>query len=138
VARVGGPSSRRIVKAAPGSVEPRIEGIVRLRSSAMFTGLALCIALGQARAENDEPASAPTITGDAIRLTPPALLRALASPARHVALPESRDARRHAGVLSLDLSFSYLRLAVHGDGSPGLSTFLGTSTTSLGGFRLRF
>jgi hypothetical protein len=111
---------------------------VRLRSSAIFTGLALSIALGQARAENDEPASAPTITVDATRLTPPALLRGIAPPALHVALPESRAARPRAGALSLDLSFSYLRLAVHGDGAPGVSTFLGTSTTSLGGFRLRF
>ena len=32
----------------------------------------------------------------------------------------------------------YVGLAVHGDGQPGLSTFLGTSTAALGGFRLRF
>lgn len=51
---------------------------------------------------------------------------------------------RHAGTalhplkLSLDASMSYLRLAVHGDGKPGLAPFLGTSTEALGGFRLRF
>jgi hypothetical protein len=112
--------------------------MVRLRSSAIFTGLALCIALGHARADNDAPASAATSAFAALRLTPPALLRGIAPPARHVGLPESRAARPRAVALSLDLSFSYLRLAVHGDGTPGLSTFLGTSTTSLGGLRLRF
>lgn len=41
-------------------------------------------------------------------------------------------------LLSLDLSLRYLRLAVHGDYRAGLLPFLGTSTTSLGGLRLRF
>jgi hypothetical protein len=39
---------------------------------------------------------------------------------------------------SLDLSLRYLRLAVHGDYREGLLPFLGTSTASLGGLRLRF
>jgi hypothetical protein len=38
----------------------------------------------------------------------------------------------------LDLSLRYLRLAVHGDYREGLWPFLGTSTASLGGLRLRF
>jgi len=41
-------------------------------------------------------------------------------------------------LLSLDLSLRYLRLAVHGDYRAGLLPFLGTSTTSLAGLRLRF
>jgi hypothetical protein len=40
--------------------------------------------------------------------------------------------------LTLDLSALVLRRAVHGDYRPGLSAYLGTSTTSLGGLRLRF
>lgn len=41
-------------------------------------------------------------------------------------------------LLSLDLSLRYLGLAVHGDHRAGLLPFVGTSTTSLGGLRLRF
>jgi hypothetical protein len=113
---------------------------VRSRSTAIFTALALCFALGRAHGENDDAASTrPGVTEAAERLslTPPTLLRGLVPPPRHVELPVDR-ARRETTSLSLDLSLSYLRLAVHGDGTPGLSTFLGTSTTSLGGFRLRF
>lgn len=46
--------------------------------------------------------------------------------------------RLHPLRLSLDLGAGVLRLAVHGDHRPGLAPFLGTSTTSLGGLRLRF
>ncbi|MDB4981155.1 MAG: hypothetical protein JWM82_1907 [Myxococcales bacterium] len=106
--------------------------------SVVLAGFALCVALGEARAENDEASTDGAIEIAALpSLTPPALLRGLAPPPRHVTLPDGRAAR-DPSALSLDLSLSYLRLAVHGDGTPGLSTFLGTSTTALGGFRLRF
>lgn len=54
--------------------------------------------------------------------------------------PRNLRAPEPAGpvLLSLDLSLRYLRLAVHGDHRAGLLPFLGTSTTSLGGLRLRF
>jgi hypothetical protein len=113
---------------------------VRSRSTAIFTALALGFALGDARAENDDATSTRQGMAEGVErlaLTPPTLLRGLVPPPRHVELPDDR-ARRETRSLSLDLSLSYLRLAVHGDGTPGLSTFLGTSTTSLGGFRLRF
>jgi hypothetical protein len=112
---------------------------MRSRSAAIFLGLALGTALGDARAENDASTSAPAAgVSRLLPLAPPALLREGAPPERHVALPGSNDARPRADSLSLDLSLSYLRLAVHGDHTPGLSTFLGTSTAALGGFRLRF
>jgi hypothetical protein len=111
------------------------------RSTAFFTTLALCAALGQARAENDGATSTRVAevspVAELFPLTPPALLGGLVMVPRHVELPEGR-ARPATTALSLDLSLSYLRLAVHGDGTPGLSTFLGTSTAALGGFRLRF
>ena len=107
-------------------------------SSVVLAGLALCGALGTARAQNDEaPTDVATEIAALPSLTPPALLRGPAPPPRHIALPDG-PAARATSALSLDLSLSYLRLAVHGDGTPGLSTFLGTSTMALGGFRLRF
>jgi hypothetical protein len=112
---------------------------MRSRSAAILLGLALCTARGEARAENDAATAAGTAdVSRFLRLAPPALLREGAPPARHVALPGSDEARARAAALSLDLSLSYLRLAVHGDHTPGFSTFLGTSTAALGGFRLRF
>jgi hypothetical protein len=57
-----------------------------------------------------------------------------------VTTPRNLRAADPAGPVlrSLDLSLRYLRLAVHGDHRAGLLPFLGTSTTSLGGLRLRF
>jgi hypothetical protein len=54
--------------------------------------------------------------------------------------PRNLRAAEPAGpvLLSLDLSLRYLQLAVHGDYRAGLLPFLGTSTTSLAGLRLRF
>jgi hypothetical protein len=70
---------------------------------------------------------------------PPLLLAAAPPRAAHVDLaPKHGGERRHPLYLSLDLGVSYLRLAVHGDFKAGLAPFLGTTTTSLGGFRLRF
>jgi hypothetical protein len=110
-----------------------------IRSSAAIATLVLVF--GTARAEDDGPelvvpvASVPPHAG----LTPPAMLLPASPRAWSVSL-ESRspEARRHPLHLSLDLSMSYLRLAVHGDHRAGLAPFLGTSTAALGGLRLRF
>ncbi len=110
---------------------------MRLPASVVLTGLALCSALGEARAETPTTSALAAEAAEVRALTPPALLLE-GAPRLHVALPESREARGHTTALAFDLSFQVLRLAVHGDGTPGLSTFLGTSTTTLGGFRLRF
>jgi hypothetical protein len=55
-------------------------------------------------------------------------------------VPHSPHAASLAGpaLLSLDISLRYLRLAFQGDDRAGLLPFLGTSTTALGGLRLRF
>jgi hypothetical protein len=97
--------------------------------------LLVLLASGEARAED-----APVRTLDWLpRLRAPTWL---AAPGPR---PSGTDLQaRRAGTalhplkLSLDASMSYLRLAVHGDGRPGLAPFLGTSAASLGGFRLRF
>lgn len=86
-----------------------------------------------------------------LALTPPPLLTDLgpaagASAPHHLQLgppsptPGSPRVAEPAGpvLLSLDLSLRYLQLAVHGDYRAGLLPFLGTSTSSLGGLRLRF
>jgi hypothetical protein len=101
-------------------------------------GCALALyAAGVARAEE---ASAPEPEA-------PPPLQLEAPDLRHAAAPlhagldlAARDAAPglHPLRLSLDLGVTMLRLAVHGDYRPGLAPFLGTSTTSLGGLRLRF
>ena len=86
-----------------------------------------------------------------LALTPPPLLAdpgpaAGANAPHHLQLgppnPTSRGPHvaEPAGpvLLSLDLSLRYLQLAVHGDYRAGLLPFLGTSTSTLGGLRLRF
>ena len=116
--------------------------------------LVLSIAFGAARAEsvtiddgNGEECRAapdvPTAVEAELTLAPPALFRDVAPQKLviHVDVqPKSHDASPHPFALgpATHLSLKYLWLAVHGDGQAGFSTFLGISTASLGGFRLRF
>jgi hypothetical protein len=69
-----------------------------------------------------------------VTMFPELTLRApavIAPPTTHLLAP-------HRLAPPVELSLHFVRLAVHGDGQAGLSTFVGTSTASLGGFRLRF
>jgi hypothetical protein len=96
------------------------------------------VASGAARAQHGEVEQAP----------PPWPLKLAAPDLRHALVPhphpgldlEARASSQqpHPLRLSLDLGVSVLKLAVHGDYRPGFAPFLGTSTTSLGGLRLRF
>jgi hypothetical protein len=95
------------------------------------------VASGAARADADVAEAPPAWP---LKLEAPDLRHALA-PHRHPGLDlEARASNQQAHPLrlSLDLGVSVLKLAVHGDYRPGLAPFLGTSTTSLAGLRLRF
>lgn len=110
--------------------------MVRVRRPRVLWVLVLSlVASGAARARDDEPAPP-----WALRLEAPDLRHALV-PQRHPALDlevRAFNQQAHPLRLSLDLGVSVLKLAVHGDYRPGFAPFLGTSTTSLAGLRLRF
>ena len=103
--------------------------------------LALALTGGAARAQHEadeaEPL-APLSVGWSAKLTPPTMLRDSSPGSMALDLHSTNHRARHPLNLSLDLSVTYLRLAMHGDYKPGLAPFLGTSTEALGGFRLRF
>lgn len=111
--------------------------MVRVRLPRVLWVLALSlVAMGAARAQEEEvppPAWA-------LKLDAPELRYALV-PHRHPGLDlaaRASNQQTHPLRLSLDLGVNVLKLAVHGDYRPGFAPFLGTSTTSLGGLRLRF
>jgi hypothetical protein len=122
---------------------PRVTLPVRFGAAAAL----LTLALTAARAEADDVETdasevvVPLTLCEELNatLTPPAVLGHVSSRSPHVDLgPKHVGEHRHPLHLSLDLGASYLRLAVHGDYKAGLAPFLGTTTSSLGGFRLRF
>lgn len=110
--------------------------MVRVRLPRVLWVLVLSLAAtGAARAHEEEPPPP-----WALRLEAPDLRHTLV-PHRHPGLDlEARASNQqtHPLRLSLDLGVNVLKLAVHGDYRPGFAPFLGTSTTSLGGLRLRF
>ena len=71
-------------------------------------------------------------------LTPPTLLAEQPAPPPTLLGAMRFGPARSPALLTLDLSIHYLHLAVHGDKRPGLSPFLGTSTSAFAGLRLRF
>jgi hypothetical protein len=103
---------------------------------------ALLLVAPAAHAEEDAPPAVAPNAPWRIALRPPDLGRDVAPKASGLDLSALRErsspAHTHPLRLSLDLSVAALRLAVHGDYKPGFAAFLGTSTASLGGLRLRF
>jgi hypothetical protein len=108
--------------------------------------LTLAALRGDLRAGEDQPAEmAAPATRPAVRsafwgwaLTLPALVRDLPLAEPHLDLaPHVEDVRSHR-LASLDLTLSYLRLVGVGDSGAGLCAYIGMSTVSVGGLRLRF
>jgi hypothetical protein len=113
------------------------------------TAALLLFALGEARAESARPdeecpaaRDLPTAVEPRLTLAPPALLHDVAP--QHFAndgiagRAKTHDATPHPFGPVTHLSLKVLWLAVHGDGQAGFSTFLGFSSASFGGLRLRF
>ena len=120
---------------------------VRPARSGLLAALLLQLFLQGAPYADETPPEATPIFRDAefgtrrhLTLNPPWLVWNLVRPALHV---EGASSAKDPPSLSIQaspysLGFRYLRLAVVGEYRPGLLPFIGTSTVSMGGLRLRF